>query len=153
MYIKRLLSSAIPYSDFNQVFRDILILLQGLLHSKQNRTTKWSPSCTSFLAAWHRYYRLPNICYTVWEPTVVHILGWMRQGETRFTASQNLFEEQMLLKTTSFVSLFCAARDTWDSFHAVSSALATLAFSTLLIAILHNVPSHLGKREKQKERM
>lgn len=45
------------------------------------------------------------------------------------------------------------ARDAWDGFHAISSALATLAFTTLLITILHDVPSHLGKREKQKERM
>lgn len=37
------------------------------------------------------------------------------------------------------------ARDAWDAFHAISSALATLAFITLLIAILRDIPE---KHEK-----
>lgn len=38
------------------------------------------------------------------------------------------------------------ARDAWDAFHAASSGLATLAFITLLVAILRDVP--LRRSEK-----
>ncbi len=39
-----------------------------------------------------------------------------------------------------------ATRDAWDSFHATSSALAVFAFTALLIAILHDIPSASWKR-------
>ena len=37
-------------------------------------------------------------------------------------------------------------RDAWDAFHATSSALATLAFITLLIAILRDTRMTAGKK-------
>ena len=48
-------------------------------------------------------------------------------------------------------------RDAWDRFHAASSALATLAFTALLIALLWETPSSLSPRkaslEREKERL
>jgi peptidoglycan/LPS O-acetylase OafA/YrhL len=47
------------------------------------------------------------------------------------------------------------ARDAWDSFHAISSGLAGLAFITLLIATLRDTPSSLAKAldvSSEKER-
>ncbi len=37
-------------------------------------------------------------------------------------------------------------RDAWDGFHALSSALAALAFITLLVATLRDVPSSFANR-------
>ena len=43
-------------------------------------------------------------------------------------------------------------RDAWDRFHAASSVFATLAFITLLIALLTETPSSQGTGEASPER-
>jgi hypothetical protein len=50
-------------------------------------------------------------------------------------------------------------RDAWDTFHAISSGLAALAFTTLLVALLRDVPASLAptrrsarERERQPQR-
>jgi hypothetical protein len=70
-----------------------------------------------------------------------------------FAFGNNPLNQQIAIWTPqSLPANWHEIRDAWDRFHATSSALAALAFTALLIALLRETPSSPSPRETSSER-